>query len=110
MQFKPLVVFSHGKETGPKGRKIRQLQEIAEAQGAQTISVDYTPTHDPVERVNILLNTELPEHKGLILVVSSMGGYVSTPIFAMRCPPKLRIKTVQPHHQLFTTYQNHSRQ
>ena len=78
MPTKPLVVFSHGKETGPHGRKIRKLQEIAEAQGAQTISVDYTSTYDPTERVNILLNTKLPEHSGLILVGSSMGGYVST--------------------------------
>ena len=77
MPAKPLVVFSHGKETGPQGRKIQKLQQIAEAQGAQTISVDYTSTYDPTERVHILLNTELPAHKGLILVGSSMGGYVS---------------------------------
>jgi len=36
----PLVVFSHGKETGPNGRKINTLREIAHSAGAQTISVD----------------------------------------------------------------------
>lgn len=75
---KPLVVFSHGKETGPNGRKIQQLRTIAEACGAQTLSIDYTSTMNPDERVVILLETELPVHSGLILVGSSMGGYVST--------------------------------
>ena len=89
MPAKPLVVFSHGKETGPQGRKIRKLQEIAEAQSAQTISVDYTSTYDPTERVNILLNTELPAHNGLILVGSSMGGYVSATASAQLKPDGL---------------------
>lgn len=74
----PLVVFSHGKETGPNGRKINTLREIAHSVGAQTLSVDYTRTLDPALRVQLLLNTVLPEHNGLILVGSSMGGYVST--------------------------------
>lgn len=73
-----LVVFSHGKETGPNGRKISQLREIAEQAGAQTISIDYTQTMQPEERVQILLATELPAYDHLILVGSSMGGYVST--------------------------------
>lgn len=74
----PLVVFSHGKETGPNGRKINTLREIAHSAGAQTISVDYTSTIDPALRVQLLLDTVLPAHHGLILVGSSMGGYVST--------------------------------
>lgn len=73
-----LVVFSHGKETGPNGRKISQLREIAEQAGARTMSVDYTQTMRPEERVHILLSTALPAHDHLILVGSSMGGYVST--------------------------------
>ena len=74
----PLVVFSHGKETGPNGRKINTLREIAHSAGAHTISVDYTSTMDPALRVQLLLDTVLPEHHGLIFVGSSMGGYVST--------------------------------
>ena len=77
-QLKPLVVFSHGKETGPSGRKILKLREMAEAAGAETVSIDYTSSMDPEIRVQKLLNTTLPEHHGLILVGSSMGGYVST--------------------------------
>lgn len=73
-----LVVFSHGKETGPNGRKITQLRDIAHSAGAQTVSIDYTSTMDPSKRVQILLRSELPAHEKLILVGSSMGGYVST--------------------------------
>ncbi|MFC3031057.1 alpha/beta hydrolase [Pseudoalteromonas fenneropenaei] len=76
--LQPLVVFSHGKETGPNGRKINILLEIAHSAGAKTLSVDYTSTLDPALRVKLLLDTALPEHHGLILVGSSMGGYVST--------------------------------
>jgi alpha/beta superfamily hydrolase len=78
MHSNPLVVFSHGKETGPLGKKIQELSKIARSAGAQTLSVDYTKTQDPSQRVEILLNTPLPPHKHLILVGSSMGAYVST--------------------------------
>ena len=85
----PLVVFSHGKESGPLGSKIRALMRIAEQQGARTLSVDYRThpdgtaiDHDaPGEadrRVAQLLATALPAHGRLVLVGSSMGGYVST--------------------------------
>ena len=84
-----LVVFSHGKESGPWGAKIKTLAAVVERLGGQVTSVDYrehpkgTP-HDqnsPYEadrRVEQLLSTELPEHVKLVLVGSSMGGYVST--------------------------------
>lgn len=84
-----LVVFSHGKESGPMGSKIRALMKVAESQGAQVMSVDYREhpvgiVHDqnaPGEaerRVAQLLATALPPHRQLVLVGSSMGGYVST--------------------------------
>lgn len=83
-----LVVFSHGKESGPRGSKIEALSCVARAEGAQTVSVDYrehpvgTPHdhHAPGEaerRVAQLLATPLPPHERLVLVGSSMGGYVS---------------------------------
>ena len=37
----PLVVFSHGKETGPWGTKIRRLADVAQAAGWQVLSIDY---------------------------------------------------------------------
>jgi alpha/beta superfamily hydrolase len=86
---KPLVVFSHGKESGPLGSKIRALMRVAEQQGAQTLSVNYSEQPDgtaidhdapgePDRRVAQLLATTLPAHGRLVLVGSSMGGYVST--------------------------------
>ena len=92
--MKTLVVFSHGKESGPWGSKIMGLAEVAQAAGAEVISVDYqqdqicnhAPDHDDAvatrreseRRVAQLLDTPLPAHDRLILVGSSMGGYVST--------------------------------
>jgi pimeloyl-ACP methyl ester carboxylesterase len=84
-----LVVFSHGKESGPTGSKIKALAAVAERLGATVISVDYRVhpagvKHDqnaPGEadrRVGQLLSVNPPEHRKLVLVGSSMGGYVST--------------------------------
>ena len=85
----PLVVFSHGKESGPLGSKFQALMRVAELHGARTLSVNYSQhpdgtaiDHDaPGEadrRVAQLLATALPAHGSLVLVGSSMGGYVST--------------------------------
>ncbi len=85
----PLVVFSHGKESGPLGAKIQALMAVARQQGAQVLSVDYRQdppgvAHDPAQagedrrRVAQLLATPLPAHGPLVLVGSSMGGYVAT--------------------------------
>ena len=73
-----LVLFAHGKESGPWGSKIRHLATIAEEFGAQVLSPDYSDLSDPVERVARLLAMPLPAHDRLVLVGSSMGGYVST--------------------------------
>ena len=83
-----LVVFSHGKESGPTGSKIQALMKVAERHDAEVLSVDYRYHHgteqdpdSPSEadrRVAQLLTTALPKHQQLVLVGSSMGGYVST--------------------------------
>jgi predicted esterase len=75
---KVLVVFSHGKESGPWGTKIRYLSHIAKRNGADVLSLDYQDIATPDERVAHLRGTTLPAHERLILVGSSMGGYVST--------------------------------
>src|SRR5690348_225810 len=75
-----LVVFAHGKESGPWGTKITRLAEVARALKFDVLSPDYSRTHDPKERVAMLL--ELAPRAGtLVLAGSSMGGYVS----AMAC-------------------------
>ena len=72
-----LVVFSHGKESGPNGSKITAMRKKAEELGFDTESIDYTDCKDEHERVSIL-NSYLSKQQGdIILVGSSMGGYVS---------------------------------
>ncbi len=72
-----LVIFAHGKESGPWGSKIKHLADLAERLGAQVISPDYGDIPDPDARVARLLGLTLPVHDRLVLVGSSMGGYVS---------------------------------
>ena len=74
---RPLVCFAHGKESGPWGTKIRHLADIAKRFGCQVISPDYSAIVSPEERVKHLLAQQLPTYSRLILVGSSMGGYVS---------------------------------
>lgn len=75
---KVLVVFAHGKESGPMGSKILHLSDIAKRFGAEVLSPDYSDLDDADQRVDRLLALKLPSHDMLILVGSSMGGYVST--------------------------------
>lgn len=73
------IYFSHGKESGPNGRKIQKLVEVGRSLGFATHSIDYTHLDNPDDRVKHLLKTiEADKPDGdLILVGSSMGGYVS---------------------------------
>ena len=71
------VIFSHGKESGPWGAKILQLAEIAKSRNLQVDSIDYQAMPNPDERVKHLLLTLDLEADPIILVGSSMGGYVS---------------------------------
>ena len=84
-----LVIFSHGKESGPWGEKFRDLADVAKRLGAEVISVDYREHpkgihHDQNalgeadRRVGKLLSIPLLAHNKLVLVGSSMGGYAST--------------------------------
>ena len=76
-----LVVFAHGKESGPWGTKITQLAEVAKRRGYAVLSPDYSFTIDPQARVDHLLQLAPRAEQSLVLVGSSMGGYVS----AMAC-------------------------
>jgi len=69
--------FSHGKESGPWGTKIKRLAEITERRGHAVESIDYTDTMDPDLRVERLLDALTRERDKYLLVGSSMGGYVS---------------------------------
>lgn len=77
MSENPLVIFSHGKESGPWGSKIMALAKVAMEADAHVASLDYSDLINPDERVDRLLSYAKPPHDKLILVGSSMGGYVS---------------------------------
>src|SRR3546814_17824291 len=75
-----LIVFAHGKESGPWGIKIKHLAKTAEQRGFDVISPDYRHTQEPQARIDQLI-TLRPQARRLVLAGSSMGGYVS----AMAC-------------------------
>lgn len=77
MSENPLVIFSHGKESGPWGSKIMAMAQVAMRANAHVASLDYSDILNPEERVTRLLSYPAPTHDKLILVGSSMGGYVS---------------------------------
>ncbi len=71
------VVFSHGKESGPWGSKITAMATVARALGLSVESVDYQGIESPLVRVLKLLEFGARSSAPLVLVGSSMGGYVS---------------------------------
>ena len=81
-----LVVFAHGKESGPWGSKIQALAAVARGRGAAVESPDYRDLDNADARVARLLALSLPPHEKLVLVGSSMGAYVAT-VAAMQLKP-----------------------
>jgi pimeloyl-ACP methyl ester carboxylesterase len=71
------VVFSHGQESGPWGRKIAALAEVARAEGYDAHSVDYRGIDEPRARVARLVDFCKELTGDLVLVGSSVGGYVA---------------------------------
>ncbi|MGI9205978.1 MAG: alpha/beta hydrolase [Woeseiaceae bacterium] len=75
---RPTVIFSHGQESGPWGTKIRAMAETVRALGCEADSIDYQGIADPADRVAKLLHACGGIDNQLVLVGSSMGGYVAT--------------------------------
>ncbi|MEH6626583.1 MAG: alpha/beta hydrolase [Motiliproteus sp.] len=71
------VIFFHGKESGPWGSKIRYLAQIAKEHGCRVESDDYAGINNPDDRVAKFLKS-YSEDGPVVLVGSSMGGYVAT--------------------------------
>lgn len=80
------VYFNHGKESGPWGSKIKRLAEVAEQKGFAVESPDYRDLPDADPRVERLLASGAAQTERLILVGSSMGGYVATVASAVLKP------------------------
>ncbi len=71
------LIFSHGMESGPWGYKIKRLAVVAARHNLTVDSIDYTDTMDADLRVERLLRVLREESQPVILMGSSMGGYVS---------------------------------
>jgi predicted alpha/beta-hydrolase family hydrolase len=71
------VCFSHGQESGPWGTKIRAMAEVAEAAGWVVDSINYQGIPDPRDRAEKLVAYCQLEDEPLLLVGSSMGGFVA---------------------------------
>jgi predicted esterase YcpF (UPF0227 family) len=72
-----LVHFMHGKESGPGGSKIAALASVAQARHWAVASLDYSHTTDPTARLEQLLGACASVRRPLVLVGSSMGGWVA---------------------------------
>ena len=72
------VIFSHGQESGPWGTKIRAMAEMVRELGHVADSIDYQGIKDPDERVEKLIAACKDIEGPILLVGSSMGGYVAT--------------------------------
>ena len=95
------VIFSHGQESGPWGTKIRRMAGLARGLGCEADSIDYQGIADPTRRVEKLLQECADIEDRLILVGSSMGGHVATPV-----PPALPICIVHGWHDDIVPVEN----
>jgi pimeloyl-ACP methyl ester carboxylesterase len=77
------VVFSHGKDSAPWGTKITALAEVARAEGYAVESVDYRGIDTPRGRVDKLIEVCKQLSGDLVLVGSSLGGYVTVAAASM---------------------------
>lgn len=74
---KGTVCFSHGKESGPWGTKIKALSGVASSAGWMVESIDYRGLEDPQMRVEKLADWCRSQSAPYVLAGSSMGGHVA---------------------------------
>ncbi len=72
------VCFSHGQESGPWGTKICAMADVARATGWAVESLDYQGIDDARKRADKLVEYCQGQSEPIVLVGSSMGGYVAT--------------------------------
>ena len=74
------VIFSHGQESGPWGTKITAMSDVARKMNCEVISIDYRGIKSPFDRVKKLSKEVADISTSVLLVGSSMGGYVATAV------------------------------
>ena len=72
------VYFFHGSHSSPKSTKIQHLKQIALAHDWHVNIPDHSAIRDPDARVADMLENDSFADEKIILVGSSMGGYVAT--------------------------------
>ena len=77
------VIFSHGMDGEPWSRKISGLAHIARSEGYRADSLDYRGVDSPRERVTMLVEYCQKLPGDLLLVGSSLGGYVAVAAAAL---------------------------
>jgi len=77
------VVFSHGKDSGPWGKKITALADVARSEGYEVESVDYRGIEGAKGRSDKLIEVCKSLSGDLVLVGSSVGGYVAVSAAAL---------------------------
>ena len=71
-----VVFFLHGLESGPDGLKIQAMREVAQREGWRAEAPDFRGMSDPEVRTRYLRSL-LPRSEPILLVGSSLGGYVA---------------------------------
>jgi pimeloyl-ACP methyl ester carboxylesterase len=77
------VVFSHGKDSEPWGKKITALADVARGEGYDVESVDYRGIDTARGRIDKLIEVCKKLSGDLVLVGSSLGGYVTVSAASM---------------------------
>ncbi|MXW21162.1 MAG: alpha/beta hydrolase [Gammaproteobacteria bacterium] len=77
MNKRRVVLFAHGQESGPWGTKITALAQDARDAGLEADSIDYRGMPDPAARAAKLVARMRESSDEILLVGSSMGGYVA---------------------------------
>lgn len=76
--IQPTVIFSHGHLSSPQSNKILELTPVARNCGFDVEAIDYRDLRDdPVGRSERLIKRIAQLESPVVLVGSSMGGYVS---------------------------------
>ena len=83
------VYFSHGKESGPWGSKIKRLADIARERECEVDSVDYTDLTDPDLRVERLLSL-LKDESDRFAPTGILPYWLRLPLVYLLCPKNPR--------------------
>lgn len=79
MENQPFYLcWAHGKDSKPWGRKSIALRETARGLGVEMEAVDFQGEMNPDERVQMFVSHLKTVEGPIVLVGSSMGGYVAT--------------------------------